>query len=433
MALELDTSRPFRSLDELTALVRAISIAPANESEPDWLEWKREADLSDRRWQAVIAKCIAGFANRDPAVAKRQADGCAYLVIGVEPGNLGGVSPVDNAKLHAALSRFLRTEVRWSPQYIGFEGQQVLVITVEPPEYGDPIISMLTSYEPRERGASVCRKGDVFIRRHGSTDRATQGDYDMRARRSSTGAEQATGFKVEAIAPVTAVPVACGPGEVAAWRLRNEQALLAPLEQRAQRTIASLLASSEERTADEYRREVASYLEEAVPLLPREAHADALADRSPSMQLVVSNETERNFSAVRVEVAVDADVQAYESDFDARPPMPRPPRAWGTPRWMGALGSLGVLPYEPINPLIIPGGRSGPYIDNSGSTSIAFDDVDLRPGGQVRLDPLHLVADAALAGKTVTAEWVATSSSASGVARGEFSIVISSEIVSPLD
>ena len=66
MALEINTLRQFRSLSELTELVEAISTAPATVSEPDWLEWKREADFSDRRWYALIAKFVAGFANRDP-------------------------------------------------------------------------------------------------------------------------------------------------------------------------------------------------------------------------------------------------------------------------------------------------------------------------------------------------------------------------------
>ena len=428
MALELDTSRSLRSLDELTGLIGAISKAPTTESEPDWLEWKREADLSDRRWHAIIAKCIAGFANRDPGVANRNAGGCGYLVIGAEPGNVVGVSPVDNAQLHAGISRFVGTAVRWSPQYLDTDGAQVLIITVESPEGGDAIVAMRTSYESHERGSSVCREGDVFVRRHGSTDRATQEDFDMLARRFATGADQATGFRIEAVNPVTAVPVASGPNEVAAWRQRTEQALLAPLEGGAQLTVAlELVASPEQRTADEYRGEVESYLDEAGALLPRDARADALMERSPGMQLVLINDTEHNFSKVRVEVGVDANVHAYTSAFDARPQMPSPPRRWGTPRWIALPDLL------PTGPVILPGGSSGPYIDNSGSTWIEFDDVDLRPSGQVRLRPIHLVADAALAGMTVTAEWVATSSSANGVARGEFSIVISSEIISPLD
>ena len=66
MALTLDTSRPFRSIRELAELVQAIANAPLNESEPDWLEWKREAALGDRRWHAQMAKIIASFVNRDP-------------------------------------------------------------------------------------------------------------------------------------------------------------------------------------------------------------------------------------------------------------------------------------------------------------------------------------------------------------------------------
>ena len=422
MALELDTSRSFRSLDELTALVRAISRAPATESEPDWLEWKREADLSDRRWQAVIAKCIAGFANRDPAVAKRQADGCAYLVIGVEPGNLGGVSPVDNAMLHSGISRFLGPTVRWSPQYIEHVGKRVLLITVESPAYGDRIVAMLVAYEPQERGTSVCRKGDVFVRRHGSTDRATQEDYNMLARRFATGAEQATGFRIEVMAPVTAVPVTCGPDEVLAWRQEEEQQLLAQFEEDSLHSARSLLsAAGGYRSRDDYRRKVAAYLEDAVPHLSSEAHARAIADRPASMQLVLINDTERNFSAVRAELTIDADVWAYESDATAREVMPERPR---TRRIISlAYGYPDQLPTEP----------PGPRIENSRPTWIAFDDVDLRPGGQVRLDPLHLVADATLAGAAVTAKWAATASNASGVARGEFPIIISRGIVSPLD
>ena len=101
MALTLDTSKQFRSITELTELVRAISSAPLSESEPDWLEWKREADLKDRRWHALIAKCIVGFANRDPIVAKLWAGGCSYMVVGAEPGNVNGVTPIDNANFHA--------------------------------------------------------------------------------------------------------------------------------------------------------------------------------------------------------------------------------------------------------------------------------------------------------------------------------------------
>ena len=432
MSLTLDTSRQLRSINELTELVSAIAAAPLSESEPDWLEWKREANLGHRRWHAKIAKCIAGFANRDPAVAKREAGGCAYLAIGAEPGHVGGVSPVDNAILHAGISRFVGATARWSPQYVQHEGQQVLVIVVEPPEYGDQITTMLAAYQSQNRRENVCREGDVFIRRHGRTDLATQSDYDMLVQRFADSARQSSGIRLQAVDVVTAVPVVYGPDEVAAWRRSQEHALLAPLDRPTRARIGSIpnipMLFNETRSADKYRREVASYLDEMAPLLPLKARAEALVDRVPNMQLVLVNDTEHNFSAVRVEVAINGDVWAYLGEEDAEPRLPAPPRAWGTSKLADM--SEYLLPSIQLPPLAEP---SGPYIDNSGSARIVFEDVDLRPSGRVRLDPIHLVCEAALAGTTLTAKWAATSESVSGVARGVFPITISSEIVSPLD
>ena len=425
MALTLDTSRQLRSINELSELVQAISLAPSSESEPDWLEWKREADLNDRRWHALIAKCIAGFANRDPNVAKRWAGGCSYMIVGAEPGNVSGVTPIDNANLHAGISRFVRETVRWSPQYIRHGGTQVLVVTVEPPEFGDEIVAMRTSYQSNERGASVCRGGDVFIRRHGKTDHAGQEDFDMLIRRFADGAEQAGGISVQVLDTATAVPVGCKSDNITNWCQRRERELLAPLEQGRHGGIdLTLVPILENRSPDEYRRQVASYLGAMSPLLPSMVRASALKDRAPHLKLVVVNETEHNFAGTRVEVAIEGDVWAYRNFEDAQPKLPTPPRKWGSASGLGRyMPALTTMPTLDI---------WGPHIDNSGSTNIEFQDVDLRPHGRVKLDPIHVLCDAKLAGATLTAKWTATSSSASGVAHGEFSIKVSSEIFSSI-
>ena len=420
MALELDTSRQLRSISELTNLVHAISSAPSTESEPDWLEWKREADLSDRRWHARIAKFIAGFANRDPAVAKLQAGGCGYLVIGAEPGNVVGVSPVDNAALLSGVSRYIRNTVRWSPQYITHSGKEVLVITVEPPEFGDRTTAILTEYTDKA-GATECRKGDVFVRRSGKTELATQDDYDMLAERFAASETQASdGITVESLEAVVAVPVAYGPDELQRWRDHHESVLLAALEHQESEDLNSLLVrhlsgTFENRSSERYRNEVEVYLNDAAPLLPEKARADALEDRDPGMHLALINETEDNFAAVQVEVVIDDDVWAYYDKADARPEMPSAPRAWGANPL-----SEPFLTYSPRHLIGSMEGVYGPYIDNSGSARIVFQDIDLRPGTSMRLDPIYLVAGATLAGKRLTAEWTATSTSTSGIARGRF-------------
>ena len=423
MALTLDTSTPFRSIRELGDLVRAISLAPLTESEPDWLEWKRDAVLSNRRWQAGMEKFIAGFANRDPNVAKREIGGCAYLVIGVEPGYTSGVNPIDNANLHAGVTRFVRSTVRWSPQYIEHQGKKVLVISIEPPEYGDEIVAILADYH--SPAGNVCRKGDVFIRSHGKTDHATQDDYDMLVQRFSAGAEQADGMSVRASSDVTAIAVASGPDEAGHWLSCQRDELLVPFRRALNGKIRPF---PERRTASGYRAKVSSYLSKVAPVLPLKARADAIVDRAPNLQLVLINETEHNFAAARVEVKVDGDVWAYQGAEEAQPDMPTPPRAWGE------LNSNFSFPVATFPHAATQGtGILGPYINNDGSTHIEFDDIDLRPRERVNLDPIHLVADSALAGATLRLVWTATSTSSSGVARGEIPVTVSSEVVSPLN
>ena len=425
MALVLDTSRDHRSVDELTQLVKAISEAPPDESEPDWLEWKREGDLKDRKWHARIAKAIAGFANRDPAVASRQAGGCAYLVIGAEPENVVGVKPVDNAELNAGVSRFVRSSVRWNPQYIGFKGQQVLVITVEPPRYGDPITAILTEYGIGGRSSRGVGEGDVFVRYPGRTGRATQDDYDMLVQRYAAVREQLTGITVDAIGTVSAVPVSYGPEEIEAWCLRIQESYPQPIAWPGGAIFGIPIDS---RSVSEYMAEVDAYIAKGASLLPRAAHAVAIDDRgAPGMTLMLTNGTERNYAAVRVQVIIEADVSAYLSAEEARPPMPSPPLKWGTDRG-------GTFPAtRPIETFPQPSRAEPrePDIDNSNPTTVVFDDVDLRPRESVELDPIHLVTTDALAGTAVSAKWTATSSSVDNVARGEYPIEVSLDLVKP--
>ena len=427
MALILDTSRQLRSIDELTELVRAIASAPPSESETDWLEWKSQADLSEQRWHVQIAKYIAGFANRDPIVAKRSAGGCSYLVVGAEPGHVVGVKPIDSANLHSGISRYVRNTVRWNPQYIEHEGKQVLIFTVEPPEPGDPIVAMLRDFQSNERGTSSCRKGDVFVRRHGKTELAEQEDYDMLALRFAASAELASEMSVELL-EAAAVPVACGSDVIANWCQTKRRSLLEPLEGAVEDVIPSrtgplFIFNAEDRTADAYKSQVDSYLREMTPLLHLVARADAIRERAPRMQLVVVNQTEHNYAGVRVEVSIDGDVWGYQTAEEAQPEVPSPPRKWG-------VGPGFHLPIYSATPRIPKQDFWGPHIDNSGSINIEFPDFDLRPGGRVNLDPIYLVCDAGLAGKPLTAKWRATSSSASGIAGGEFPVKVLSEIFS---
>ncbi len=169
MAVLIDTPNALRMPHELARLVTAIMAASPND-ETDWLEWKSGMDLGQRETQVTIARHILGMANRRVADAQRQAGGCGYVVIGVEPGSVSGVTEVDPADLDQAVQVYLGSGgPSWGAAYVHSAGRSVLVITVEPPAAGDRIRTLQREFQPYLAGA-------IFVRRQGRTVPALPGD-----------------------------------------------------------------------------------------------------------------------------------------------------------------------------------------------------------------------------------------------------------------
>ena len=77
------------------------------------------------------AKSTLGFGNRSPSHATRYAEGCAYLLLRVEPGNLTGTKVHDPADVEQWLSRYVkRGEPPWDVDYVGLRGEFVMFITI---------------------------------------------------------------------------------------------------------------------------------------------------------------------------------------------------------------------------------------------------------------------------------------------------------------
>jgi hypothetical protein len=101
-ALDAVTERAIRGPSARLALVRAVRDGGIVATEADWIEWKSLADLRDRRSRMEhVVRHVLGFANRDPARAANVAEGCAYLLLGVEPGAVHGVDRIDPATLES--------------------------------------------------------------------------------------------------------------------------------------------------------------------------------------------------------------------------------------------------------------------------------------------------------------------------------------------
>lgn len=227
MPLHIDTAAAIRRPADQAALVQAVLRADWTD-ETYWLEWKSRLDLTAAEGRFTVAKVILGLANRHPDYAARTMQGCGYLVVGVEPANLVGLPPVDAADLDAQLRRFLGQEgPQWSPTWIPIDGTHVLLITVEPPRWGDPIYLLHRDYESFHAGT-------VFVRRGTSTLPADPAEMAYLQDRVRRRADQ---FRVELTLPDPGrvQPVDVRLEELEAWLAAERQTLLAPLERPAGR------------------------------------------------------------------------------------------------------------------------------------------------------------------------------------------------------
>ena len=161
--------------------MRAVEGAAA-EDENEWIEWKSDLDFSVKETYFTLARHIIGMSNRRVDEAGRFVEGFGYLLVGVEPGNRCGIAPVDPADLRGGIAPYLGPlGPRWTARYDTIDGPQVLIIIVNPPQYGDPLHALYREFGNNKVGNY--RLGEIFVRKLGSTERADPGDLDYLAER----------------------------------------------------------------------------------------------------------------------------------------------------------------------------------------------------------------------------------------------------------
>jgi Putative DNA-binding domain len=233
LPLNIDVTAAIRRPADQEALVRAV-LAAGPTDETYWLEWKREVDLDAAEGRFTVAQGILGLANRHPDHAARAMEGCGYLLAGVEPNNLVGLTPIDGADLEGRLRKYLSQQgPQWSPAWIPVDGTHVLLVTVEPPRWGDSIHVLHKEYKNYYPGT-------VFVRRGSSTAPANPAEIaDMEERR----ARRADYVRVELTLPTPCriQPIDLRMDELDAWLGAQRQTLLDPLEQQLarQRAVAA--------------------------------------------------------------------------------------------------------------------------------------------------------------------------------------------------
>lgn len=422
MALVFDIAAPIFGDAQRVALVQAIFGATADD-EKSWLEWKGPLDLGSRNDQATLAKAIAGLANRAPEAAKRACAGHGYVVVGAEPGSIGGQERCDPAVLADRLQPFLGRHLRWEPHWVLVESLDVLVVEVDSPREGDPVY-------PMRRGASKFHDGAIFVRGPGKTEFASSQEVDgffSRSRRQP----HLHGLSVD-IESGRAVLIEFHQGERESWLADREMHLMAgmndylrrrDMRSRLQMVLLSQGQHDETRTPEEFEAEVKAYIADCREVLLDVGIAGTVARTQPLL-IRLSNLTEDNVPAIEVEVRFSGSVHALDDDaVHDLAELPEPPREYGP------------YPMFNVNPLFVPtltsptAPAAGPYVvtaNDGRGTTVTFANIDLRPTRSIVLPRIWVLTSTR---GTLPTQWSATSSGFPGTIEDEVQLPVRTEAV----
>ncbi len=441
MTLEFDPTGRVTS-DRLAGLVRAI-VAALPVDETRWLEWKRELNLKDSRHQFQAAKTILGLANRDVDQSQRWVGGYGYFVVGASAGGYGSMTRVDHAEIDAQLRRWVGagdSAPRWQPTWVIVDGNDVLLIEVEPPRIGDPIFPLRSRYSKSGKSDAQddpsWEPGTVFIRRAASTNQADDEEILQLSARAAGNQPIALtiDYAVEASFEATAVAYAAVSAEVGRQKVEllrsvakepdatgvgvsgNAASALRAMRADATR-LARIMGQPDTRTREAFIAEVESWTDDCANEAPLVCRGRALHDRVALLRLAVTNPTSRNVPGVVVEAKIDGDVFGDDGEPPLR--MPARPRAFGAITTFPGLNA-GIVPNLPNYAGIYGSNtRLDPIIRNSGSVLIEWRPFDLRPEAIVKLRPIPLaISPIALDNGDLVVNWTATSSALDGRLRG---------------
>jgi hypothetical protein len=460
VSIAIDITQPLRRPSDLLELVQAVEAAlPADEAE--WVEWKASLDLSGAEGRFSIARQILGFANRSPERAGRFVGGMGFMLVGVEPGGVAGVTAIDVAKLDDGLRPYLGTDGPiWSATFIMHQGKTVLVVSVEPPQWGQRFYPLRKSYQPPAPGKLV-EKGTVFVRGQASTERATDVDLDMLqdrlARGSAAHPELALELSCQTDPPELRAIDAGADAREAWFTSRREELLeLRRAQKRSELWPTGISGGSvdgvplEALHDQEHAAAVEKYIAEVRPVLWRALLTEAFRSGLNTVQLTAVNPTDHNVPGLEIVVELPGAVLAYEPDDDELkhelPPAPRPrPRGVGYETAALLLQSRSardsLLLSRDLLKMPKPLRLRSVYAvtienrsHNQATTTLTFHVPNLRPRQSRQLEPFRLIL-LEPPGTVVAASWSATSTgTAAGVAEGVVRLQVSGEpALTPLD
>ncbi len=419
-----DFTKLARRPTERLAVVQHVLSTPILQ-ETDYLEWKTGYDLSTKPGAAAAAKHLIGFANRDFGQAGRHAGGHAYLLLGVEPGNLVGVASWDSADIENWLVRFAGPELRYDVDYVELTGKSILFLTVDSPNHGDPIYCLQRASSGP--GGNALPEGTVFVRHGGKTETASAADMarlTARARATVTTLALSVELGTSGLRVIGEDVLSAATRDAYVGRERAALLQTLPAERRPGYmgyAMPHITAYSDRRTRDEFKLEVEAYVSAVASHWFTVVAVHQVENEESELVPVIVNDTDENYEDVVVELTLPFSslcVYTGRYEADSRLNLPERPDEWGK----GLLGRLSMPPIAPVRINRPP----DPEVEakEKYATLVRFPPLHVRPRTTHRLQRLLLALPPILAGKSMPVSWRATARNTPGQQRGDIELAV---------
>jgi hypothetical protein len=407
VALSISTDRQLRTPGQLLELVKAVKGA-AVEDEAHWIEWKCGPQLAEKEGCAKAARFILAAANRPNRVADQVVGGCAYLVLGVEPGNVVPTLLPDPAKVDDGLRRFLGTDgPLYGAQILDIAGSPVVVITVEPTT---PDQRPFIARGNFSSSSQIIRDGAIYIRRNGlaqEADSAELAELLEAKQRALVRGGPDWALRVEANSNGELMPIAYDHESIESW-LQSERTELMSPQAIDLPTALSFLDSGQ---SNDWAARIDRYMEMARPrIIATLLHRLSSAGMS-TVSAAAFNDGDDNLDSLIVEFDLPIGARAIGrwSDIDKADLIPARP--------VSNLARLGM--YDHLSLPTIRPPHSGVSLEMLGdSLRVSLPEREVRPRTGTRLGWFTLLVPQEFAEASVELKWRGHSSDRRGVTEG---------------
>lgn len=431
--IDFDTTRPVTGYDDLVRLVVAVLSSDDPGAEHHAIEWKSALDLRTPAGSFHVARAVVGFANRPVKSALRHFGGWAYVLVGVEPGDLVGVPQWDGQQLTPLLAKYLggADGPVWHHDNVTVDDKSVLVISVHPPADGDHIHTIRKQFTAAKADA---REGEIFVRRNGSTSRPNTSEVRaLEQRLLDRNRLQVSVTPTAAETPVAMI-LDLSPQSQDAWMVAAEAAVrarpVAPRTLPAKFPEGLLPLLQDQRTPAQFESEVSGYLTGMRAVLEdccRNIAASIIAGRR--LSVTVTNDSDEPVEDLLVRIDLPA-------GFEALHEIPEPK----VPKRPLPLGEQSIVESFLRTPNVLFGASGtsnplGPTVRNGVvGSQIRYSVRRLHPNDPLDLEPVVILANTDVTpGSLIKATVRVTASGRRGETSFTLPITTSPKTYPPLD